>query len=166
MLKNIFKLTSPLIFLFSVAVSAEPVNFSLIPDVAMHPKDTKIEGFILGVWSENPQSAFALGIVNGSTGNSQGVALAFIGNYSENYTGAHLGFGNYSSGHFIGAQLGVGNYTKKLTGLQFGFVNYAETVDSGVQIGLINIIPETKEWFQNFPKEIGMVFPLVNWRFP
>ncbi len=151
---------------FCIQATAEPVNFALTPDIAMVSKDKKIEGFILGVWSENPQSAFALGIVNGSRGSSQGVSFAFIGNYAENYTGAHLGIGNYSSGHFVGAQIGAGNYAKKLTGFQFGFVNFAESIDSGVQIGFINIVPETKVWFKNFPNEVAPVFPFVNWRFP
>ena len=139
-------------------------NASLTPDIALQKKSTKIEGFMIGVWNENPHTGFALGFVNGSTGDSQGFSLGLF-NYAEEYTGAHLAAVNYTKGHFTGGQVGIANYAKKLTGVQFGVVNFAESISNGVQVGLVNIVPETKEWFKGFPKEVAPVFPFLNWRF-
>ncbi len=142
---------------------SKPFQASLTPDIAVEDKGTRIEGVALSIWGENEQKAFALGFVNGSTGDSAGVSLGLL-NYSESYTGAQLAFVNYSTGAYTGLQLGTVNYATKLKGLQLGFVNYAETAESGVQIGFINLLPETTEWFSGFPDEVapGMIF--VNWR--
>lgn len=144
---------------------ASKVNFSLTPDIAYKSRSEKIELFSLGVWSENPQTAIALGLVNGSTGDSAGMSFAFVANYSDNYRGGQIALINFSKGHIKGAQLGFINYTKKLTGLQLGFFNYAESIQNGVQIGLLNYVPETKEWFTKFPNEVAPLFPFLNWRF-
>jgi hypothetical protein len=165
---------------------------SLTPDIAIHPKDTRIEGVTLNIWGENPQSALAVGLVNGSTGDSAGLSWGVL-NYADKYTGVGLGFVNFAKTDFtglqfglfnyaadfkglqhgtvniadtsaLGVQWGMVNYTGKLTGLQLGTVNFAKTADSGIQIGLINIIAQNK-WFTEFPNELatGMIF--VNWRF-
>ena len=144
---------------------ASKVNFSLTPDIAYKSRSEKIELFSLGLWSENPQTALALGVENGSTGDCAGVTFALVAIYSDNYRGGQIALVNYSKGHLQGAQLGFVNYTKKLTGLQFGFFNYAETIENGVQIGLLNYVPETKEWFAKFPNEVAPLLPFVNWRF-
>lgn len=159
-------LITVLIFFAAVSVAqAEGKVFqaSLVPDVAIHSKDTRIEGFALSIWGENPQSAFALGFVNGSTGDSRGFSWGLF-NYADDYKGVEWAWGNYAKGNFVGWQAGLGNYAGRLTGLQLGFINYAERAESGLQIGLINIIKDN-EWFNNFPNELakGMVF--VNWRF-
>lgn len=159
-----FLFTLSFVLLCSNASFAEGFNLALTPDIAMVDKDTKIEGAVIGVWSENPQSAFALGFVNGSTGDSQGLSLAFIANYSDNYSGAQIGFVNYNKGSFFGFQWGAGNYTQKLKGLQLGLVNFAETADQGVQIGIINIIQQNP-WFEEFPQSLALAFPIVNWKF-
>ena len=153
---------------FSTGALAETKGFqlSLIPDIAIQPKTTQIEGVTLGLWSENPQNALALGIVNGSTGNSSGLTLSLLGNYSESYKGAQLAWiANYAKGEVKGLQLAAFNYASRLHGLQLGLINYAEASDKGVQIGLVNIMNETQKWFGNLPNEVapGMVF--VNWRF-
>ena len=162
---------------------AEPAGFqaSLTPDVAIHDRDTRINGVSISFIGENPQSAFALGIVNGSRGDSLGFSLGVV-NHAENYKGVQYGLVNISSGTFIGwqggyawlcvnyaetlkgAQTGIVNYAGKLTGVQVGVVNYAQTVCNGLQIGVVNIMPEN-EWFQDFPSDLakGMVF--VNWSF-
>ena len=57
----------------SAVMASEPFQLSLTPDVAIHDRNERIEGFSLSVWGENPQSAFALGLVNGSTGDSSGL---------------------------------------------------------------------------------------------
>jgi len=155
---------------------------SLTPDIAVHDRDTEINGVSIGVWNENPSPQFnwQLGFVNGATGDSKGVQwfifLPTFYNYAENYTGAQLAFVNYASGEFTGIQWGAVNiagtfkgfqwgavnYCKDLAGLQLGVVNWAEHSTSGVQIGLVNIIPEN-QWFKDGDLAQGMV--LVNWGF-
>jgi hypothetical protein len=138
--------------LIATGALAETKGFqmSLIPNVAIYSKTTYIKGVSLNVWGENPQNAFALGLVNGSTGNSSGFSLGLIVNYADSYKGL---------------QIAPVNYASRLHGLQLGFVNMAMTAEAGVQIGVINIMSQTEKWFSNFPDEVapGMVF--VNWRF-
>lgn len=156
--------------LASAFSESKPIQLSLTPEIAIHSRETLIEGLCLNIWGENEQKAIALGLVNGSFGDSVGVSLGGL-NYAENYTGVHVGLINYTSGQFSGAQAGwfIGfsaiNYAGSLTGIQLGLVNYAETAENGIQIGVINIMNETEQWFDNFPNEVapGMVF--VNWRF-
>ena len=128
----------------------EGFQMSLIPDVAIHSKTTYIKGASINVWGENPQNAFALGLINGSTGNSSGFSLGLIVNYADSYKGF---------------QIAPINYASRLQGLQLGLVNMTMTAEEGVQIGVINIISQTDKWFSNFPNEVapGMVF--VNWRY-
>lgn len=160
-------------------MASQPIQLSLTPEIALFDRSERIEGLALSIWGENPQTALALGFVNGSTGDSAGLSLSFILNYADNYTGVHwaavnytendfLGwqaaFVNYTGGTMKGLQTGWVNYAGKLTGLQFGFVNFAETAETGVQIGLVNLIP-SNAWFKELPDELapGMIF--VNWRF-
>lgn len=147
----------------SAYAESKPFQLSLVPDVAIHSKDTHIKGVTLNIWGQNPQSAFALGFVNGSTGDSKGFSWGLV-NYAESYTGVEMGLVNYATGNFTGVQSGFFNYVVKLKGLQLGTINYAKTAESGIQIGLINIISQN-QWFTGFPNELakGMVF--VNWRF-
>lgn len=170
----------------SAVMASEPFQLSLTPDVAIHDRNERIEGFSLSVWGENPQSAFALGLVNGSTGDSAGLSVGLV-NYSDTYTGLQWSFVNYAQGDFTGWQGGpffgwvIGgvnivsgrmtgfqcalvNTAGSLNGLQLGVFNYANAVESGVQIGLINIMPKN-EWFTKLPDELapGMIF--VNWHF-
>ena len=156
---------------------AKPFQASLTPDVAIHSKDTRINGVALSIWGENPQSAFALGFVNGSSGDSKGLSLGLV-NYAENYSGVTLGTVNYASGNFIGAQLGFVNSAENmkglqwgcvnhagaLNGLQLGFVNYAKTATDGIQIGFVNIMDETEKCFSGFPGELAPAMVFVNWR--
>jgi hypothetical protein len=151
---------------FAAETETRGFQLSLVPEVAIHPKTTRINGVSLGIWNENPQSGFALGFVNGASGDSTGLLLGVLGNYAENYTGAQWSyFVNYNKGRMIGFQYAAFNYTDTLKGFQLGFVNYAKSTESGLQIGLFNIINDNEKWFVNFPKELapGMVF--VNWRF-
>lgn len=162
-----------------LAEEAKPFQASLTPDIAVHSRDTRINGVALSIWGENPQSAFALGFVNGSSGDSKGFSLGLY-NYTENYKGVQWAIVNYSSGEFVGWQGGFVNiaqdmqgiqtayvnYAQRLKGLQLGFVNWAQTTDTGIQIGLVNIIPENEVWFGNFPDEVAPAMVLVNWRFP
>ena len=160
------------------ALAGAPVQLSITPDIAIYGRSEAIEGLTLGLWSENPQTALALGVVNGSTGQSAGLSWALILNYAENYTGIHWAPINYTSGEFLGWQGGFVNYagtmkglqtgtvnlTGRLTGLQLGFINYAETVDTGLQIGLINIIPQNR-FLTELPEELSPAMLFVNWRF-
>lgn len=154
------------------------LQLSLTPDVALYGRAERIEGLALSIWGENPQSALAIGFVNGSTGDSVGLSIGLL-NYAENYTGVQWAFINYAGGDFLGwqtafvnytdgslrgLQTGWVNYADTLNGVQIGFVNYAASVKAGVQIGVLNIMPENA-WFSGLPDELapGMIF--VNWHF-
>ncbi len=164
----------------------KPLQLSLTPGIAIHDRTEKIEGFTLGIWSENPQAAFALGIVNGSTGDSAGLSVGIL-NYADSYRGLQWGLVNYTKGDTLGwqggfclglvgsvvnytggtmkgFQCGVVNYAGSLTGLQLGIVNYAATAASGLQIGVVNIMPQN-EWFTELPDALAPGMVLVNWRF-
>ena len=170
----------------SSVMASEPVQLSLTPEFAIYDRSERIEGVALSIWGENPQSAFALGFVNGSTGDSVGLSVGLV-NYTENYTGLQWSFVNYAEGDFTGwqggpffgllvsgvnytegmmkgFQCGLVNYAGTLNGLQLGFVNYAEAPESGVQIGIVNIMPEN-EWFSRLPDEFAPGMVLVNWHF-
>lgn len=155
-------------------------NLSLIPDIAVYDRGESIEGLTLSIWGENHQRSLALGIVNGSTGNSSGLSWAYALNYADDYDGVQLGLVNYTHGDFLGWQHGVANYSGdemrglqsgfvnyagQLTGLQFGFVNFAESADAGVQIGILNVIRENTRWFGDLPDELAPAMVFVNWRF-
>ena len=157
-----------LVVLFCLVASnafaeTKPFQASLVPGVSIHSRDTRIEGITLSIWGENSQSGGALGIVNGSFGDSSGISLGFV-NYAENYTGVEWGAVNYAKGNFIGFQYGFVNYAKNLKGLQLGFVNIAKTAESGLQVGFINVI-EANQWFERVPNELSKGMVLVNWRF-
>ena len=163
----------------TVASAAKPLQISLTPDVSLFGKEKRIDGLALSLWGENPQTALALGIVNGSTGNSAGFSLGLLLNYADNYKGVQWAAINYTKGDFFGWQAGVVNYVEgtmkglqsgwvnyagSLTGLQFGLFNYAASAKSGVQIGLLNIMPDN-QWFTGLPDELAPGMVLVNWRF-
>ncbi|MBN2685159.1 MAG: hypothetical protein JXR40_07755 [Pontiellaceae bacterium] len=164
----------------------QPINLSIVPGVALYDRDVEIEGFALSLWGENPQKAFALGFVNGSSGHSSGLSVGLL-NYADNYKGLQWGLVNYANqdftgwqggfclgimgsvvnytdGTMTGFQSGIVNYAGNLRGLQLGFVNYAKTVESGLQLGLINIMPENA-WFDSFPEELAPGMVIVNWHF-
>ena len=121
---------------------------SLAPGIAIHDRQQKIEGLSLSVWGENPQTSLALGIINGTVGNSAGLSLGFV-NYGDDYKGIQFGFLNIDA---------------KLHGAQIGLLNFSKTTKSGFQFGLINIIAKNKKWFSNFPNEIAPFMLFVNWR--
>ena len=150
---------------------------SLTPDIAIHSRTTQINGLALNIWGENPQSSLNIGLVNGSTGDSQGLSWGLV-NYADTYTGVAWGFinvsrekffgwqngmVNYSQGTFTGLQSGWLNVAQEMHGLQWGFVNYAENL-RGVQIGLVNCA-RNNSWFKEFPDKLAPCFPLVNWSF-
>lgn len=152
---------------------------SLTPEIAIHDRETRIEGLTLSIWGENPQSAVSLGFINGSTGNSRGFSLG-LANYSEhyngvqwalinhnsgNFTGWQGGFLNYCDGDFNGLQTGTVNLAGGMSGLQFGLINYTQRMDQGLQLGLINVIGNTGSYFENWADEIGPGMILVNWKF-
>jgi hypothetical protein len=136
---------------------------SLTPDIAVQSKSTEIDGICLSIWGENPQHAFALGFVNGSTGDSQGVSLGFFVNYADSYTGLDWAMVNLAKQKFTGVQLGMVNVAKEFHGLQWGLINYTENL-RGVQIGLANIAINNS-WFENCPDQLAKGFPFVNWSF-
>lgn len=172
------KLLSVVLASTLLSVSAEEAFFqaSLTPEIAVQSRDTTIKGITLNVWGENEQTAFALGFVNGSTGDSGGFSLGLY-NYTENYTGVQFGLVNYSTGtftgwqhswvnisdEFVGLQSGYVNIAKKVSGVQLGFVNYTEQLE-GVQIGFANVVT-TNPWFKEFPNKLAKGFVFVNWAF-
>ncbi len=158
---------------------SKPIQLSVTPEVALFDRNTNIEGLTLSVWGENPQAALALGIVNGSKGNSAGFSWGLLLNYADSYKGVHWAAVNYTKANFLGwqyafinytessmkgIQTGYVNYAGQLTGVQLGLVNYAAKAKTGIQIGVINLLPQNR-WFSGLPDELapGMVF--VNWRF-
>ncbi len=149
----------------TVMAGSQPIQLSLTPDIAIHDRSETIEGLTLSIWGENRQSSLALGIVNGSTGQSVGLGLGLILNYADRYTGVHLAPINFAKGSFFGLQAGCINYAAHMKGVQLGFINYAETAQTGVQIGLVNILSQNKQWFGNFPDEVAPGMVLLNWRF-
>jgi hypothetical protein len=154
-----------------------PIQLSLTPDIALYPKDTEVKGVSLNIWGENPQTSLHLGLVNGSSGDSAGLSWGIV-NYDDSFTGAQLGWVNFSAEHFVGLQdgyvniskgtftglqYGLVNVSEQVTGLQLGVFNYAEELD-GVQIGVVNIA-RNNPWFNEFPDKLATGFPLLNWSF-
>jgi len=171
----------------ALAQDAPSFQASVVPGFSVHSPDQKIEGLTLSLWGENPQQAFSFGLVNGSTGSSEGFSLGLV-NYAESYGGVHWGLVNATSGDFVGwqggplcglvgsvvnftggkmngFQSGVVNLAGTLSGLQLGVVNYAQRAESGVQIGVVNFIAENNGWFTRWPHEVAPGMLLVNWRF-
>lgn len=163
---------------FGVFADTKPFNASITPDMAIYSRTTTIEGVTLSIWGENPQTSLALGIVNGSVGNSAGLDWALFVNYADNYKGVQwapvnyashdslgwdAGFINYAGGLMTGLATGAVNVTQRLWGVQFGFINYVKTTDAGFQLGFINIIQSNRKWFSNFPREFAPVMIFVNW---
>jgi hypothetical protein len=165
----------------SAGLRASDVSFqaSLLPDVAVFPSTDHVGGFTLNLWGMNPQHALAIGLINGSYGQSGGLSLGGV-NYAENYTGTQLGLLNLASADLYGAQIGCINYTAdicsglqigafnyagRLSGLQLGVINMAAQADHGMQIGLINLLPENRYWFNGgLANEVAPVTVLFNWR--
>ena len=155
-----------------------PIQLSLVPDVALYPRTTLVEGFSLGIWSENPQHSLTIGLINGSTGDSEGFSWG-IANYAESYHGVQFGWLNFSQNEFVGWQHGwvnvdLGTFTglqdaainvvnQDATGLQLGVVNYAEHLH-GIQLGLINVAMNNP-WFTECPDKLATGFPILNWSF-
>ena len=178
-MKKLFLITAlPISVTGLHAEDSHPFQASLTPDIAIYPKTAEIHGLSLSIWGENPQQGVALGIVNGSTGDSAGFTWGLV-NYSESYTGVSWAWVNVNKTSFHGWQFGfvsvaqdefvgfqsswIVNYAKKATGLQLGLVNYTENLH-GVQIGLANIALNNP-WFNEFPDKLATGFPIVNWSF-
>ena len=159
---------------------------SLTPDIAVHDRNTEINGVSIGVWNENPSPKFQwqFGFVNGATGDSVGaqwfIFLPTFYNYAQNYKGVQFAvvnntfgdfvgwqgaFLNMTHGECVGLQSGTINYAKQMHGVQLGAVNYAHTVeDWAFQLGLVNIIADNA-WFNEFPGEFAKGFIIANWSF-
>lgn len=167
------------VLISSAAMAAtHPFNLSLTPEVAVYPRGDTIEGLCLSIWGENQQTALAIGIANGSVGNSAGLSAGWILNYADAYRGIEWAMINYDKGDFLGwqagfvdytgntmmgLQSGVVNYAGRTKGLEFGFVNYTENVEAGGQIGIINIIKSNKSWFGDLPNSLAPVMIFINW---
>lgn len=153
------------------------LQLSLVPDVGLHSSDTFIRGFSLNLWGENRQRGVALGLVNGSAGESSGFSLGAC-NYAEFYEGFHCGIinvagkkfkgfqlsaFNYAGGKSSGFQLGGINVASEFKGFQLAVINYSEELN-GLQVGVLNIVTQNP-WFGDFPARLAPGFPIVNWSF-
>jgi hypothetical protein len=186
-MKKILASLAAILVSTNVMAGTKPFNLSLTPDIAVYDRSETIEGLTLSVWGENQQTSLALGIANGTTGDSSGLSVGIL-NYATDYKGLQWGLVNYArgdvtgwqggfffgligsvvnatEGNMKGFQAGAVNYARTLTGLQLGLVNYAEAADTGVQIGIVNIIRQNTHWFTELPEELAPAMILVNWRF-
>jgi len=182
-MKKLFIITALVISAAGLQAEEHGFQASLTPDIAVHPKTDEINGLSLSIWGENPQHGVAIGFVNGSTGDSQGLTCGIF-NYADSYTGVSWGACNYSQtsfvgwqggfifwpslvnvskGTFTGFQEGVVNCAQEFHGFQLALVNYTENLH-GVQIGLVNIALNNP-WFHEFPDKLATGFPIVNWSF-
>lgn len=88
---------------------------------------------------------------NNTSGILNGVHISGFVNSSEKGNGLTMAFlGNYSD-DFSGVQVSLSNESKKMRGMQIGFVNKSENL-KGIQIGFWNINEKRK-------------FPIINWNF-
>lgn len=150
----------------SAYAGTKPFQLGLTPDVAVHSRATQINGVTINLWGENPQHALALGVVNGSTGDSSGVTLGLVANYAQSYKGLQFAWlANYAAKNFAGLQWAAFNYAGNLRGVQLGLINFAQASQQGLQIGIINVMNQTKTWFKNFPHEVAPGMVLLNWRY-
>ena len=156
-----------------------PYQFGLLgPELSWQPGTTRINGFVEGLWTENPQSALSVSLFNGSTGDSRGLAIGGIVNYSESYAGLQIAPLNTVYDEFVGLQVGVFNYvqecasgvqlgcynvSKDMTGLQVGIMNVASNL-YGVQIGLVNL-NVSNAFLTKLPGELSPGMILLNWKF-
>ena len=153
------------------------IQLSLTPDIALQPRTTMVKGLSLNIWGENPQFGLALGIVNGSTGESGGFSWGIV-NYDQTYHGVQWGVVNVSTesfygwqrgwvnvaeGNLEGVQSGLVNVSEDTRGVQLGVVNYSQHLN-GIQIGLANVAMNNP-WFTEFPDKLAKGFPIVNWSF-
>lgn len=165
-------------FLTGAMAETRVFNLSLTPNIAVYDRTDTIEGLTLSIWGENQQTSLALGIVNGSVGNSAGLSWGWILNYADNYKGIQWaainytksdfmgwqsGFINYIGSTMMGLQTGVVNCAGIVTGLELGIVNYANDVDAGGQIGIVNIIRSNKSWFSDLPNSLAPAMIFINW---
>ncbi len=177
MKKHLFSL-SVFIAAVSMVHADEPIQLSLVPDIAIFPRTETIQGFSLGVWSENPQTSFTVGVINGSKGDSSGLTAGIV-NYGENYQGVQWALVNVYSGNVLGWQASTMNMVggdfqgfqsgivnlghQEVTGVQLGLFNYAEKLH-GIQLGVVNIA-DNNPWFTEAPNKLATGFPVLNWSF-
>jgi hypothetical protein len=178
-MKKIFALMTASFAVLNLGLAQSSMfQASLTPEIAIYPKTTDIQGLSLHIWGENPQQGVALGLVNGSTGDSSGFTWGLF-NYADSYTGVTWGWINVSwnsyvgwedgwinisQGSFKGLQSGwIANYAQDFQGLQLGLINYSENLN-GVQLGFVNIA-NNNPWFNEFPNKLATGFPILNWSF-
>ena len=185
-MKKLLAVLASVVGISTAMAGDEPFQLSLTPDIAIYDRTDRIDGLTLSIWGENPQSSLAIGVVNGTTGNSVGLCVGIL-NYADNYKGLQWGLVNYTDGDtegwqggfclglvgsvvnytggtLTGFQCGVVNYAGDLNGFQLGFVNIADKAKGGLQVGIVNIMPEN-EWFSKWPDEVAPGMIIANWHF-
>ena len=173
-MKKLFLITTLAASAASLTANEAVFQASLTPDIAIYTRASQINGLSLGIWGENPQHALAISLVNGSTGDSQGVTLGIV-NYADSYEGIAFGwlnssrenfYGwqngviNFSHGTFTGLQMGALNVTQEMHGLQLGVFNFSENL-RGVQLGFANVALNNP-WFNEMPDRLATGFPFLN----
>ncbi len=154
-----------LFFSASAAMAEVAFNAAIVPDVAIHPRTTRIDGVTLSIYGENETHGFNMGFVNGTTGSSEGMMFGIV-NYSDNYFGVNLGLVNFVKGTFRGLQWGGVNYAENMNGgLQVGVVNFVRHATSCFQVGIINIISDNTQFFTDAQHGLAPAMVIVNWRF-
>jgi hypothetical protein len=140
--------------------------------VFLHGKNESVNGFDLGILSfSEARSASGLSMIWGLgrvTGESSGLASAFVNIHSGEDTGVNAAFMNSVKSLKSGVNIGFINVTdgfssvdisgmgiSKRSKVQLGFINITKQID-GVQIGFLNfadngIVPVLP--FFNFPKK-------------
>ncbi len=71
-MKKLLAVLASVVGISTAMAGDEPFQLSLTPDVAIYDRTDRIDGLTLSIWGENPQSSLAIGLVNGTTGNSVG----------------------------------------------------------------------------------------------
>ena len=79
-MKKLIILSALVVSVAGAQAAESAFQASLTPDIAVQPTTTQINGVCLSIWGQHPQHALALGIVNGSTGESDGLTWSFFAN--------------------------------------------------------------------------------------
>ena len=130
-MKKLLASLAAVLFSTGVMAGTKPFNLSLTPDIAVYDRSETIEGLTLSIWGQNEQTSLALGIANGSIGQSAGLSVGIL-NYAADYKGVQWGLVNYAKDDVTGWQGGF------LFGLVGSVVNATEGNMKGFQAGAVN----------------------------
>lgn len=111
------------------AQETKPIQFSLVPDVSLHPRTTRIRGLALDFYGENPQHGRDLGVINDSIGVRKGITWGDARQpcrLADFLRQRGVRTGQRREDKFVGWQDGIVNDVQcTFTGLQTGWFNVA-----------------------------------------